>query len=84
MHQIHELFGGRIAFAAAVSGGPTHTGRSPARADPADGPAASRAALACSGAGVITAVADVAAGQDAGGARYGCIAGTFTVRPRTT
>jgi hypothetical protein len=54
-------------FSVAVpSGGPTHTGVSPARADPADGPAVSGTTLARTPTEPITAVPVTAAGHDTG------------------
>jgi hypothetical protein len=63
-----------------TSGGPTHTGRSPARLDPAEGPDASASGLFPAAAvSESDAVAVCAAGQDVGGRWYVCIAGIFTV-----
>jgi len=70
--------------AAAVSGIPTHTGRVPARPDPADGPASSRdAGRAVCPPAAMTAVAVWAAGQKVCGRDHGRMAGTATFRPLT-
>jgi hypothetical protein len=66
------------------SGGPTHTGVFPARADPADGAAVSACLAGTETAALICAVPVCAAGHDTGGCRYGCIAGIGTFRPCTT
>lgn len=52
----------------ATSGGPTHTGRLPARLDPADGPDAKGKGFAAVAAVDSDAVALCAAGHDVGGA----------------
>jgi hypothetical protein len=67
-----------------LSGGPTHTGVFPARADPADGAAVSSCFAGTVTAALICAVAVCTAGHDTDGRRYGCIAGTGTFRPSTT
>jgi hypothetical protein len=67
---------------AGVSAAPTHTGRLPARPDPADGPALRR--FACGArAAVMTAVARPADGHEVCGLVHGRMAGTCTFRPVT-
>src|ERR1700735_4816556 len=58
-----------------VSDGPTHTGKLPARTDPAVGPAVSGFFADPVTAELICAIAVSAAGHDTGGRRYGSIAG---------
>jgi hypothetical protein len=75
-----------LAVLAAVpepaSADPTHTGRTPARTDPADGSAPNRPAAR---AGAVSATtAEPAAGHDVTGRCHSATAGTRTARPCTT
>jgi hypothetical protein len=71
-----------LGEATRVSGAPTHTGRLPARPDPADGPAFRRLARGAPAA-VMTAVALPADGHVVCGLVHGRMAGTRTFRPVT-
>jgi len=68
-----------------VSGGPTHTGRPPARPDPADGPARNRDARDGTVAAVVmTAAPEPAAGHETGLPCHVFITGIFALRPWMT
>src|SRR5712692_8273133 len=68
---------------AEVSGAPTHTGRFPARPEPADGPACNRDARCRAAVVAMTAVPLPAAGHDVCGRVHGRMAGTATLWPWT-